>query len=465
MSPRGSTTRRDILSAYVASFARIASWAAVSALVYRRLGATPFAILALVRSTLGILNYTSLGLAPALIHHLAKFGVNALPVLPAEPPPDGSPVLSYATPVARPEVGPPTAARGAYTTAVVASLFLFLLGASLLVVLGPTATSWLRAPSEYQAVTKDLVLTLGFGTLARILSDPAGAALQTFGRIALDNILLAAADVLWVVLLVVSLGNGSNVDQAGATFLWSSVFLLLTRYAFANRFLSIGIGRVPVDVVLGRSLFAFGLLVTIAQLADYMYAPTDFLLISHFLTPADLAAYAPAVQIDAALLVIVTGLASVVLPKAAIAHARNDTAALRRYYIQGTLVSTALLLAASLVTWVAGPLILRAWLHDIPAGTLRVLPIMLCHTVIGGSSAVGRSILLGSGRVRPFTVAVLLSGATNVAVSFVLVRYTSLGLTGIVLGTITAVTLRCALWMPWYTMRVLRGAVGVEVGV
>ena len=70
--------------------------------------------------------------------------------------------------------------------------------------------------------------------------------------------------------------------------------------------------------------------------------------------------------------------------------------------------------------------------------------------VIGGSSAVGRSILLAIGKVKPFTISVLLAGLTNVIASWLLVRYVRLGLVGIVLGTVIAVIARCAIWMPWY---------------
>jgi Na+-driven multidrug efflux pump len=80
---------------------------------------------------------------------------------------------------------------------------------------------------------------------------------------------------------------------------------------------------------------------------------------------------------------------------------------------------------------------------------------MLIHTVVGGSSAVGRSILLAIGKVRPFTLSVLIAGIANVVLSYLFVRYGGMGLPGIVLGTIVAVTARCAIWMPWYTLRVL----------
>jgi Na+-driven multidrug efflux pump len=69
---------------------------------------------------------------------------------------------------------------------------------------------------------------------------------------------------------------------------------------------------------------------------------------------------------------------------------------------------------------------------------------------------VGRSILLAIGKVRPFTVSVLIAGVANVILSYSFVRFGHLGLRGIVLGTIVAVVGRCAVWLPWYTLRVLK---------
>ena len=76
--------RRDVISAYVLTFARIASWVVVSAVVYRHLGAAAFATVALVRSTVGILSYASLGIGPAIIR-LLSVAEKASPVLPVSP--------------------------------------------------------------------------------------------------------------------------------------------------------------------------------------------------------------------------------------------------------------------------------------------------------------------------------------------------------------------------------------------
>src|SRR3954463_13674566 len=70
--------RRDLVSAYAAAGAKAASWAAVSAVVYRA-DAVAFALLALVRATVGLLNYTSFGLAPGMIRLLTGAGCAAPP--------------------------------------------------------------------------------------------------------------------------------------------------------------------------------------------------------------------------------------------------------------------------------------------------------------------------------------------------------------------------------------------------
>src|SRR5258706_5826251 len=80
---RDGTMRRDILSAYAASGARVMSWVIVSALVYRR-STQAFAGLALVRGTIGILNYAALGLLPAMIRMVASAGPTALVAWPEQ---------------------------------------------------------------------------------------------------------------------------------------------------------------------------------------------------------------------------------------------------------------------------------------------------------------------------------------------------------------------------------------------
>ena len=205
-----------------------------------------------------------------------------------------------------------------------------------------------------------------------------------------------------------------------------------------------------------KALLAYGSLIVFAQLADYLYSPTDYILIARLLAPVDIAHYAPAVQIDSGLLLLVSGLAAVLLPKAALAHSEGSAQTLRRYYLRGTFASAALLALAAAAVWVLSPWLFKIWFGNSMPGTRAILPLVLANTVIGGSGAVGRSILLAIGKAKAFALSVLIAGVINVVCSYLFVRYMHWGLNGIVLGTVIAVIGRCVIWMPWYVWRSLK---------
>jgi O-antigen/teichoic acid export membrane protein len=203
-------------------------------------------------------------------------------------------------------------------------------------------------------------------------------------------------------------------------------------------------------------LLAAGGTVLLAQVADYLYAPIDYVLINHYLDPvADAAAYTPIAQIGSALLLVSSGLAAALLPRSAVAHAAGNIAAVRRYYVRGTLASAALLAIVAGAIWLTLPTLLDLWLGKVLPQTVDVMPIMLLASVVGGSGMVGRSILIGAGKFGVFTASVLLAAVGNVIISFLLVRYTGFGLAGVVLGTLAATAVRCVIWMPWYVNRML----------
>jgi O-antigen/teichoic acid export membrane protein len=449
-----SSMRRDVTAAYVAAGARIAAWAIVSAIVYRLAGPVHFAMLALIRGTIGILNYTSVGLAPALIRLMAEnLGrgraagdetlrtTAPLTLLAVEP----------TSPIARRDEG------AVFSTAVFVALASAVIGLLLTGIYAVFFDHLHIVPPLLARQTPWAVLLIGLGTLLRLFSDTSGALLQTRGRIALDNYLLAASDAFWAV-TTLGLFFDPGLLTASLTYAAAALFLLLVRSYKVSQLHDTPWppARKWVRRALIGQLLTFGSFVLIAQLAEYFYAPTDYILINHFLSAADVAAYAPGVQIDLGLLMLVTGVAAVLLPRAALAHTSGAVPALRRYYVKGTLASTLLLAVAAAVVWFSYPLIFRIWFGPHPPNTGAILHLVLAGTLIGGSSAVGRSVLIGMGRVKAFTAAAIVAGAANVVISYCLVKYARLGLPGILYGTLAAVMGRCAVWMPWYVLRVLR---------
>jgi O-antigen/teichoic acid export membrane protein len=261
--------------------------------------------------------------------------------------------------------------------------------------------------------------------------------------------------------MLFTLDSGVRGDRAlvavGTAYVISGFGLLFARVVQASRILPRGMDPLQLEPwAQAGTLLAAGSFIALAQLADFLYAPTDYILINRLISPGTVAYYAPAVQIDAGLFVVVGALAAVLLPKAALAHTSGDVATLRTYYVRGTLLSAALLVAASLAVYFLSPWIFRLWLGNPMPQTQAILPLVLIHTVVGGSAGVGRSILLGMGKVKPFAAAALVAGVANVVLSFVFVKYFALGLNGIVYGTLAAVIGRCVLWQPWFVLRTLQ---------
>lgn len=454
---------RDILSAYVATGARLLSWAVVSALVYRNMGATAFAALSLARALVGVLNYVSFGMGPALIHRLALEQSRAVPALPVQPDlRENDKTLSYASPHTGRDLKPAaTPQQRLYASALTTLVITTLLGGFALTIFASALGEALHVGKGLRNEIAAVIWLMGAGVLLRILSDAPGALLQSSGRIAVDNWLLAAAELSWMGLSWATITEDHNhLPRVAGWFAASSFGLLLMRLLVAGFMTGVHGRNVQIDWAAGWGMLGYGVLITLAQLADFLYAPANYLIINQLLDPVAVAAYAPAVQIDGAMLVVVAGLASVLLPKAALAHGAGQWATLATYYVRATVASFLVLAAMAAGVYLASPAIFRLWLDDDMPQTRAILPLLLVSTVVGGSGMAGRSILIGIGKVKPFTIAAIIAGVANVILGFVFVRFFGLGLRGIVYATLIVVIARAGIWLPWYVMRSLRDGRG-----
>ena len=450
----------ELASAYLAAAARVASWAVVSALVWRRLGSEAFALLVLVRGTLTFLNYAGFGLAPAMIRLKAQWDQETPPAVAAQP------VIVVETPGVLDYAHPTTHATRILANPLSVALLRNGAAVSLLTFLAAIAIGgfYARFINEIHAIPKYLRFnaimlaeTIAVGCALRLASESAGAILQTHGRIAADNIAQAVCEILWVagsIWAMLEAGGNDFLVGIGAAFAVSSFIFFAVRFFLAHRNSPQNSQAPSLKEVLW--LLKFGLTVTAGSLADFLYGPLACILINRLLTDSDLAAYSAAIQIDGALLLLVTGLAAVMLPRAAAAVGAHDWPIVRRYYIRGTLAATGILAAGALITWLLAPMIFRLWLKNPPPMAAAILPLVLLHNVLGGQSQVGRAIILAMGKARAFTTSLLAAGFANALLCLLLVKYTSLGLKSIPMATIFVVTIRGALWTPWYILSKMR---------
>lgn len=443
--------RRDLISAYASSASRILSWLLVSAVVFRTLGAAAFATIAIVRATIGLLQYLSLGMAPVFVRALTKENTRKNLIASNQPADDSKLILNYAH-------------EDHQGNAFHTCIFLGgMIGALLMVTCitgGRYIGKMIDVPLAFDDAVPLLAVTFGLAFAMRIIGDPYSALLQTRGYLWLDNYVSIAIEWGWALAISINfaLAAHPHLVNVGGFYLAMMVLGLFVRVALVGRRCGDAArGNIFSDInwpLLTKLLIAGGVLLA-AQAADYLYAPIDYLLINHYLGTYATADYAAAIQVDAAMLVLVGAIGAALLPHTAIAHTTGRMHDVWRFYVRGTVASVAILAVAAIVFWALSPGIFRLWLgNDMPA-TRAILPLVLIHTVIGGSSAVGRSILLGIGRTGAFAVAALAGGLLNLVLSYLFIAHLNLGMRGVIYATIIAVTLRCAIWMPGYIWYVL----------
>jgi O-antigen/teichoic acid export membrane protein len=445
----------DLVTAFAASGTKALAYMAISSMLLEG-GAhvADFAMFTVIRSTLGLLNYATLGLAPAFIRQLA--GMLAVPTAALEAAPKRPGRLDYAT-EATDQAMLTTDPHRLYASAQYPALGIGLLALACVCMYALLFRHIHNVPEEVWTRAPWAAFMVGLAMLARLVSDVPGGYLQATHRITLDNLLVLSADVLWVA-LTWSLLRAGSTPLIGVSLSFCICYALLS----LSRFTAAAIVGAPifapisqVDRPMARHLLGFGVLLTLSQLSDFLYAPTDFLLINWYLTKQHVANYSIAVQVDAGLLLLTAAVATVLYPRASRAVALRDEITLRKYYLRGTALTATLLTAAALALIAIAPHLLQIWLGTDAPGARAILPLVLLHSIVGGSSAPSRAILLAAGRARVFAISAVVAGVLNVIISYVLVRYTTLGLTGVVIGTLIAVILRCAFFLPWYTLRVL----------
>lgn len=441
--------QRELASAYALSAARVASWAIVSSILYRSGmgGAQELSLLLLVRGTAGVLTYGSLGLAPAVLNLLtgpkmarryvadaAALGAPAESVLTYESPPEQRSVTDRTIITANIIVGIVVAIAAALT-------FVYAM-----------AFKHIHPNVSAMAGSGSLVaIFIGLGVCARVLSDVPGAVLQSRGRIFVDNLILIAGEIAFV--SVFAGIRGKSAATGAMAFLFGSLLILFLRNSGGT--FRYGSYKQNYSPQIARQLLAIGGFVVLAQATDWLYAPINLVLIERFLNPVDITSYGTVVQIDGALALLVGGLASVLLPKSAIAFGQGDLHTIRQYFLRGTIASFLMLLIGAGLIVLLRRWIFHVWLGDGQELAIAILPWVLVHTVLGGSSAVARSVLLATGRAKAFAISSIVGGVMNAMLAFMAVAVFHWGVMGIIGVTIATVTIRCGIWMPWYTWRAL----------
>ncbi|MGI8512965.1 MAG: oligosaccharide flippase family protein, partial [Solirubrobacteraceae bacterium] len=179
--------------------------------------------------------------------------------------------------------------------------------------------------------------------------------------------------------------------------------------------------------------FGGGLLAT--RVIGTLYRQMDKLIIGSVLGTRLVTPYEVANKVQSGPAMVRSIAASSLLP--ATAYIREKREVLRDMYLRGSSYTVALTLPVVAGTFIfTGPLI-AGWVGDaLKDDASTTTRLFLCYLAVGLPQAVGQSMLVALGRIRPVLVIASSALAINVAVSLALVS--PLGIEGVVIGTLVS---------------------------
>jgi len=224
----------------------------------------------------------------------------------------------------------------------------------------------------------------------------------------------------------------------------------------------VGISKPWLRPALGNfSRQAFGQLWTIGssffliQIAVLVVFKTDNFVITYFLGPAEVPAYAVTFR----LFIMAFGLYGMVLaplwPSYAEAAAKKDWSWIRKTHFRMLRIGIigGVLFAAGMIFF--GQRLVAIWTRGQAVPPQALIVVLSLYFIVYAWSSAHGVLLNGLGRVRPQAYVAMLEAGLNITLSLLLVG--PLGLTGVALGTFLAISLTCGWMLPLIARRALRG--------
>ncbi len=206
-----------------------------------------------------------------------------------------------------------------------------------------------------------------------------------------------------------------------------------------------------------RALFKLGGYMYMVQLANALADRSDPLVISRFFGPLGVAAYNPGLRISQMTRPLVTMLSNQLHPLTTRQHVENNMQKMQQLLIHGTRFTLLTGALVSTTTFLIADDFCRVWLaaglgedYKIAALIMKGWAMIDFLLYLGG---VQWGVLLGMKKLKVMVFSLIAAAVINLLLSIYFVGYTSLGIPGVLLATITITALHRPL-MALYTARV-----------
>ena len=310
-------------------------------------------------------------------------------------------------------------------------------------------------PTLVPMVSKSVVIAF----VLFLVGLPAGLASKALGgyqELHIANLFTAGGSILGLLaILGVVLFKGSLVDlvaaYAGATLIAS-----VACFAWLALFKKPWLRPTPMLFRQGhlKRIFHSGGQFFVIQLAGLVVFNSDNLVISHFLSPAEVTPYSVTWRLTTYATALQTLAAPALWPAYSEAWARKQMHWIRRTYRSVHWITVACMVLACAILLPFGRAIIRAWAGPAAVPSMALLVIM-CVWMVLYAVTVNQACLMGAtSRMGKQAISSSLAAAANLALTLWWVR--SMGITGVILGTVVSYLAFIVIVQAWEVRSILR---------
>jgi len=293
------------------------------------------------------------------------------------------------------------------------------------------------------------ILSFGFTTL----SGPLGAAMFVRNRLDLFSGASLARTAFFIAAIVTLFSTvGASLTTYGVALLAGSILIsILHLWAHRHLLPRVVISKFWFDRTILKGILSLGGWMVVAQIGTVLFLQTDLLVANRILGATAAGQFAAISVISLQMRGLASLVSGLFAPNQTALWARRDEGAFSAYLLRSIRLTT--LFMALLVGVFCGSAreILSLWLGK-EFGTLAPVAIMLtAYLVISLGVMPSWNAVLAIGRVKVPALVTLVMGIVNVLLGIILAG--KMGLMGIALSGCIMLSLRNALFTPWYVSR------------
>jgi len=304
-----------------------------------------------------------------------------------------------------------------------------------------------------------ILLICSAGTfLVNLMGSVFGVPLYANNRLDISRSIDISRYLLRVIgIVVLFVVFGPALRYVGYVYLTISLALCVIQFIIAKSLApGLRLGLRHYDRGKIRSLMGMGGWLLVNQVGTLLFLQMDVWICNRFVGPEAAGEYAAVLQWPTLIRHGGAIISSVVAPMIMIYYARSEIVQLIQLSKMSVRVLSLVLAIPIAIICVFSPALLRLWLGESFTSLAPLMVIMLCHLVINVGAMPLFNIQVAMNKVRVPALVILFMGILNLFLAISFIKYLNWGIYGVAIAGAIVLTVKNALFTPFYAARTLR---------